>query len=139
MANDTDISNAARTAACAAILALIDAGAGPGTVEVRSGTKPAGPATAPSDGALLATLTCSDPAFGAPSNGVATANAITSDSSADNTGTASWFRVKDSNGTAIIDGTVGTSSADMIFSTVSFVAGAAISLTSWTFTVPASQ
>jgi hypothetical protein len=138
MALNTIISVAARNAACDAIVDLIDGGAGAGTVKIYTGTQPAGPGTAVGAQVLLGTLTCSDPAFGAASSGVATASAITSDTSADATGTAAWFRVLDSNAVAIIDGSVGTSSADMILDSVSIVAGGTISITSWTITMPAS-
>jgi hypothetical protein len=138
MALNTIISTAARNAACDAIVDLIDGGAGAGTVKIYTGTQPAGPGTAVGAQVLLGTLTCSDPAFGAASSGVATASAITSDTSADATGTAAWFRVLDSNAVAIIDGSVGTATADMILDSVSIVAGGTISITSWTITMPAS-
>lgn len=133
----TRISDAARSAMADAIVDLIDGGAGAGYVEIRTGTQPATVATAAS-GTLLGTLTCSDPAFGSASAGVATANSITGDSSADATGTAGWFRVYDSNNTAIMDGSISTSGADMNLDSVSIVAGGTIDITSWTVTMPAS-
>jgi hypothetical protein len=138
MANNTILSTAARNASVGGVAALLDAGAGSATIKVYTGSQPAGPGTAVSGQTLLGTLTCSDPAFGAPSNGVVTAGAITSDTSADATGTATWFRAADSNGVAVIDGTVGTSAADMILSSVSIVIGGVIAATSWTITMPAS-
>lgn len=107
---------------------LIDAGAGAGTVEIHT----AAFAT------LLATLTFSDPAFGASATGTATASAITDDTSADATGTAAVFRVKDSDANVVFEGTVSTSGADMNFNTVAFVATANVSITSFTFTSSAS-
>src|SRR5688572_78714 len=100
----TRISNASAAAACDAVVDLLDGGAGAGYVEIRTGSQPATVATAAS-GTLLGTLTLSDPAFGAAttaSPAVATANAITSDTTADNSGTAGWYRAYDSTGTAII-------------------------------------
>lgn len=137
MALNTTLSNAARSAMCDALVDLIDVG-GAGTIKIYTGTQPAGPGTAISGQTLLGTLTCSATAFGSASNGVATAAAITSDTSADATGTAAWFRVLNGSGTAIMDGTVGTSGADMNLSSVSIVAGGTISVTSWTVTMPAS-
>jgi hypothetical protein len=67
---------------------------------------------------------------------VATAASITSDTSADNTDTATWARIADSNGTTIMDVTVGTSGDDINFNTVSFVTGATVSITSLTYTQP---
>lgn len=134
----TSISTAARNAACDAIVDLIDGGTGAGTVEIRTGSKPATPATA-ATGTLLATLTLSDPAFGSAANGVATAGAVTGDSSADASGTAGWFRVKDSSGTAIMDGTVTLSGGggDMILSALDIVAGGTVNVSAWTVTMPA--
>ena len=60
-------------------------------------------------GTLLADLTCNATFAAASSNGVLTLNAITSDSSADATGTATHFRIYKSDGTtAVLQGDVGT-------------------------------
>lgn len=67
-------------------------------LRIYSGSRPANADTAPS-GTLLAELTCGTPFAPAASGGVLTANAITQDLTADNTGTASWFRLVDSAGT----------------------------------------
>lgn len=115
------------------VTALVDAGAGAGTIEIRSGTRPADADTAKS-GTLLATCTFSDPSAPAASSGVLTANAITDDSSADATGTASWFRVEDSNDNAVYDGDVGTSGSDLNLNSVAISAGATVSITSWVIT-----
>jgi hypothetical protein len=136
MALDPKLTNAAASAAADAVVDLCDAGAGAATLRIYDGTAPATADTALSGNTLLAQLTMSDPAFGAASNGVATASAITQDSSADATGTASFFRILDSNGTVIIQGTVGTSGCDLNLNTVSLVAGAAVSVTSLTYTQP---
>ena len=132
----TRISIAAAQAACNAIVDLLDGGAGAGYIEIRTGAQPATVATA-ATGTLLGTLTCSDPAFGnasAASPSVATASAITSDTNADATGTAGWFRAYDSVGTAVIDGSITATGGggDMTLDTVSIVAGGTIAITSWT-------
>ncbi len=137
---DPKISNAAALAACNAIVDRLDAGAGAGTLKIYAGSVPANVEAAA--GTLLATLTLSDPAFGDAVDinpgARATANAITSDSSADATGTAAYFRASDSDGTSSIQGTVTATGGggDLEVGTVSFVAGAVISVTSWTVTVP---
>ncbi len=142
MAAATRISNAAAIAACNAIVDLIDAGSGAGKLRIYDGTQPAGPDVAVSDQTLLAELTLSDPAFGAAADanpgGRATADTITGDTSANATGTASWFRAVDSDGNAVIDGSVGTSDADLILVTTSIVAGQPVEVTSWTVTMPES-
>ena len=82
-----------------------------GTLRIYSGTKPATVADAIT-GTLLADLTCNATFAAAASNGVLTLNAITSDSSADATGTATHFRIYKSDGTmAVLQGDVGTSGA----------------------------
>lgn len=131
----TRISTAAAKAACDAVVDLLDGGAGAAYVEIRTGAQPATVATAAS-GTLLGTLTCSDPAFGnatTASPSVATASAITSDTSADASGTAGWFRAYDSAGTAIIDGSItGTGGGgDMELDNTSIVAGGVIAISSW--------
>lgn len=138
MALQTRVTDAARNAAVDAITALINAGAAPGVVEIRSGTQPADADDA-DVGTLLASVTLNDPAFGASSAGTATADIAPEiiDASADATGTATWFRVKDSNGVKVLDGSCGTSSADMILNTTSLVAGVAFEITAWTITMPA--
>lgn len=129
------ISTAARNAACDAIVDSIDAGAGAGTLKIFTGSAPANVGDADS-GTLLATLTFSDPAFGSSSSGTATASAITSDSSIDATGTAGYWRIKDSDGTTIAQGSVGTSGADINFNSLSFVATGTCAISSLTVTVP---
>lgn len=97
--------------------------------------QPATADTAVTTQVLLAELTMNATAFGAAALGVATANAITSDASADATGTATWFRLLKSDGTTVIlDGSVGSASADLILNTVSIVAGAIIAITAFTLT-----
>jgi hypothetical protein len=131
------ISNAARSAMCDALVDLIDGGAEAGTIGIRTGAAPTNTTDANS-GTLLATLTFSDPAFGAASNGVATASAITSDTNVDASGTAEHFRIYDSNSVCIMQGTVGTSGADINFNTVTFVAGGTAAISSMTVTQPAT-
>lgn len=135
------INNNAAKAACDAIVDLLDAGAGAATVEIRSGAAPTNCEDADS-GTLLAVLTCSDPAFGSAADanpgGRATASAVTSDSSANNTGTAAHFRAKDSNGVVVTQGDVTATGGGgaMEINSTSVVAGVEVAITSWTFTVP---
>lgn len=108
-----------------------------GFMRIYSGTKPTNANTALSGNTLLAELSLNATAFGASSSGTKTANAITDDSSANATGTATFFRAFKSDGTsAVIDGTVGTSNADAIINTTSIVSGGTVSCSSWTVTWP---
>ena len=134
MALNPQLTNAVASAAADAAVDAIDGGAGAGLLRIYDGSQPATADTAVGAQVLLAELTFSDPAFGAASNGVATASAITADPSANATGTAVWFRVVTSAGTAIFDGTVGTSGADLNLNTTSIVAGAEVSVSAFTYT-----
>ena len=118
----------------AAADAVVDQADG-GSVRIYDGTQPTNADTAVGAQVLLAELPLGTPAFGAASAGVATANAITDDSSANATGTASWFRVVTSGAAALWDGSVGTSGADLNLDSVSIVAGGTVSISSFTFTI----
>ena len=103
-----------------------------GKLRIYSGTRPA---TGGATTTLLAELTLNATFAPAASAGVLTLNAITSDSSADSTGTATWARIFKSDGTTIVgDCSVGTSAADIILNTTSIVAAAAVACTSATIT-----
>lgn len=132
MATSPKRSAAAANAAVDAMTALVNGG----TLKIYSAGSgvPASVATAITDQTLLATLTLANPAFGSGSNGVATANTITGDSSADATGTASFFRILNSGGTAVFQGLCGTSGCDLNLNTTSLVSGAQVDVTSLTLT-----
>lgn len=133
MANNFKLSNSQRSA----LLDGARANYNSGYILIYTGTQPATPDTALSGQTLLAQLRFNATAWGVASNGVATANAITGDSSADNTGTATWFRMLQSDGTTVIaDGEVGTSGADLNLNSVSIQAGATVNITSMTLTQP---
>ena len=134
MANNPQITNAAASAAADSVVDLLDAGAAAAHLRIYDGSQPATADTALGAQVLLADLTMSDPAFGAASNGVATASAITADPSANATGTAAWGTLVDSNLLRVCDFTVGTASADLILNTVSIVAGAEVSVSAFTYT-----
>lgn len=105
----------------------IDKGGAAGFRRIYDGTRPATGGTATT---LLAELTHSYPSAASASNGVLTFNAITSDASANATGTATWFRDVDSAGVFVQDGSVGTSAADYILNTTSITLGVQVSCTS---------
>lgn len=108
-----------------------NAGAGAALLRIYDGSRPATGGTATT---LLAELTMSDPAFGAASGGTLTAGAITSDTSANATGTATWFRLVDSDANFVMDGDVGTSGSDLNLNTTSIVAGGTVQVTSFVLT-----
>jgi hypothetical protein len=101
-------------------------------LRIYDGSRPATGGTATT---LLAELTCNATFAPAAASGVLTLNAITADSSANATGTATWFRIVQSDGTThVMDGNVGTSGSDLNFNTTSIVAAASVSITSFTIT-----
>lgn len=111
-----------------AINSALNAGATGATIKLYTGTKPAGPDTAVTSQVLLGTLVCSKPA-GTVAGNTLTFSAVTPDSSADASGTATWARLSDSNGTAVIDidVTVTGGSGFGQMNTVNIVAGGPIS------------
>jgi len=131
MAVNPKRSNAAVNAAADAVCDLLDNG----YLRIYDGSQPANADTAVTTQTLLAELRWNAAnAFGTASGGVATANAITADSSADATGTASWFRALKADGTtAVFDGSVGTSSADLILNSTAIAAGANVAVTAFTY------
>lgn len=131
------ISTSARNAATDAITALANAGATGGKLQIRSGTQPAGP-DATATGTLLAELILSKPAFAAAANGAAALAGTPLSVNAVAAGTASWFRILDSNGVARIDGTVGISNADLIVNTTAVSTGLKVEITNGSLTMPAS-
>lgn len=131
MALNPKLSNVAANAEADAVAALANSG----KLRIYDGTQAATADTAVGAQVLLAELTFGNPAFGAAVAGVATANAITQDASADNTGTATWMRVLKSDGvTVLFDGSVGTSGCNLNLNSVAISSGAAVQVTALTFT-----
>jgi hypothetical protein len=108
------------------VVDLVDAGAAAGTLEFQT-----------SGDVEVATLTFSDPAFGAAAAGVATANAITADSSATG-GTMAKARYKDSNGTEVTACSVTATGGggDYQFNSVVVSAGQQVAVSSTIYTAP---
>ena len=117
---------AVRNSRLNAVRDAIDAGAGAGLLRIYDGTRPS---TGGTPTTLLAELTFSDPCASNASGGVLTFNAITADSSANATGTATWWRGVDSTGAAVVDGNCGTSGSDMNLNSTSITSGVQVSAT----------
>lgn len=118
-------STATKTARMNAVVTQIDAGAGPGTIEI--GTT--------GMGTVLVTLTMADP------SGTVSGTVLTFDfdpdlsNTASASGTAAEARIKDSNGTVCVSGlTVGTSGTDIVLDSVSITSGQTVTLTTGTIT-----
>ena len=107
-----------------------------GFIRIYDGAQPATADTALSGQTLLAELTFGADAFPAAVAGVLTANAITQDSSANATGTASWARLLKTDGTSVVmDGSVGTSAANVVINSTAISSGAVVSCSSLTITI----
>lgn len=131
MALNPKLSNAAANAAANAVTATLNSG----FLRIYDGTQAADADTAIGAQVLLAELTFNATAFAGAVNGVATANAIVSDSSANATGTATWFRALQSNGTSVVfDGSVGTATSNLVLNSVAISAGAAVSVSAFSYT-----
>jgi hypothetical protein len=115
----------ARNAAADAVAGLLDGG----TIEFQT-----------SGNVEVATVTFGTPAFGSAVGGVATANAITEDSSVTG-GTIAKYVAKTSGGDAVLTGTVTTiavGTGDITLSSVVLVADETLRLDGFTVTAPAS-
>jgi hypothetical protein len=108
-----------------------------GYIRIYDGTQPATADTAIVAQQLLAELRFGSTAFGAPSGGSLTANAITAGVGLV-ASSATWFRVLKSDGvTKCWDGNCGlaASTPDMVLNALAIAVGAAVSITSFTHTV----
>ena len=115
----------------------VDAGSGPGKLKIYSGAQVVDP-DAGSPSGLLATLTLSDPAFGAAAivgdNAEALANAITDETSA-SAGTAASYEVTDSDDNVKWTGTVTATGGggDLELNSTTIGAGGTVSVSSFTY------
>lgn len=106
-----------------------------GFIDILDGTQPATGDTAISTQTVLVSLGFGATAFGSTSAGVMTANSISA-GTATATGTAGWFRCyKSDHTTAIMDGSVGTSSANLILPTTTINSGQTVTCSSFTHTI----
>ena len=131
MANNLKYSAALKNARLDQITTKVGAS---GLLRIYSGSQPANPDSAVTSQVKLAELACNASAFAAAaSGGVLTASAVSS-ANAIASGTASWFRLTRSDGTPVIDGTVGTSGTDLVIDNISINSGQSVSVTSLTVT-----
>lgn len=111
-------------------------------LRIYAGAVPADADATPSSPTLLAELTLAATPFssftvGSPNGGKSIFGAITSDSSADNSGTPAYFRILDSAGTTTkCQGTAGNTGCDLNLGVSSIAAGAIVSISSGAITLP---
>jgi len=146
MANHCRLASGAAQAACNAIVDLIDAGTGAGTFVIYTGAEPDYANDAA--GTEVATCTFGDPAYAAAvadgTNHWADANftggtAITDSSATGNASAVTYFRLLDSDSGVVLQGTVGTSGADLNLNSTTIGAGASVSITALEVRVPYNQ
>jgi hypothetical protein len=100
-----------------------------GTLEIRTGTQPAAASDAAS-GTLLASITLPADAFAAASSGAKAKSGTWSDASANATGDAGWFRMKNGDDSARLDGSVTATGGggDLTLDNVSIASGQAVTI-----------
>jgi hypothetical protein len=131
MALNPKLSNAGANAAADAVARQLDNG----YLRIYAAAQPADADTALSGQTLLAELRFNATSAPAASAGVLTFNAFTADSAANDTGTAAFFRALQSDGTSVVfDGSIGTSGANLNLNSVAIQSGAAVSVSSFTYT-----
>ena len=134
MAKNTQMANATVNAQADAMATLLNNG----YLRIYDGTQAATADTALGAQVLLAELRFNATAAPAASGGLLTFNAFTADSSANASGTASWFRALKSDGTTVVlDGNVGItgSTSCLEMATTTIAAGVQVSVTSFTHDV----
>lgn len=120
----------AAAAAADAVTALAD----DGFLRIYGGSQPANADTSVTGQTLLAELVFGSPAFEPSDEGVSTATVIADEDSAVGTGTATWFRVLATDGlTALWDGSVGTSGANLNMDDTQIALGDTVSVTALTY------
>jgi hypothetical protein len=129
LALNSQIADSVCNAQADVLARLLDAG----LLRIYSGTQPATADTVLSGNTLLAELVFNATSAPAASGGVLTFNSITADSSANATGTATFFRAVKADGTTVIlDGSVGTATSNMIIAAVEITALQTVSCSSFT-------
>lgn len=133
MATNAKTLIAARNRALDAAFDVLDSG----KFKVYDSSQPTDCDTALGAQVLLANLPMNADSFAAASAASKAANAITNDSSADATGTATWVTMTTSGDQREIDGSAGTSGANANFNSVAISSGAAVACSAATITMAA--
>jgi hypothetical protein len=125
------------------VLANINISGTAGTVKIYTGSAPANLADS-ATGTLLSTCTIGDVSVSAfadtdtttlVATGQTNAGWFAQDTNCAATGTAGYFRILDYDNNPVLQGTVGTSGADLNFNTLSIVAGGKLTINSFTSTI----
>jgi|SRR5215472_10041932 len=134
-----ELATASDNAAANAVVGLIDAGAGAGTLKIYTGAQPAN-ANSAATGTLLVTVTLAKPSYGAASAGVAALLGTPLSATAVAAGTAGWFRIADSTGATVLDGAITATGGggELQLDNTSIANGQTVHLNSLSYTQPAT-
>lgn len=129
------LSVAVRNARLDAIETVLIAAGNDAILEIRSSSVPANCAAGDA-GSVLATVALPDDPFAAAASGSKAKSGTWDDNSADATGTAAHFRIKDHAGVCHMQGTVTATGGggDLTVDNTSFVAAQAFTITGFTLT-----
>lgn len=129
----TRIAVNARNQGVGAVGALLNGG----TLEIRTGSQPASPASADS-GTLLVSIPLANPAFGSPSNGQAALAGVPRQAQAQAAGTAGHARFKTSGGQVVLDVAVSdpNGNGELKLDNVNIAQGQTITISGFTLSQP---
>ncbi|MDH5528350.1 MAG: hypothetical protein OEY97_13750 [Nitrospirota bacterium] len=110
---------------------------GTAVLEIYDGVRPANADTAVTTQVLLASLPLPASAFAAAAAGASSLSAQIQDNLADASGTATWFRLRDSAGTYVIDGSVTATGGggDIELSDVNILANGTVTITAFNISI----
>lgn len=133
----TTLTAAAANQMSSALNTYINSG-GAAKLIIYSGTAPANASAALSSNTDLATFSLNSTAFSS-SGGVLTLNGVPLTVAASTSGTATFFRILLNDGTTVVvQGSVGTSGAELNLNTTAITAAVNVTITSGTVTMPTS-
>ena len=129
----TRIAVNARNQGVGAVGALLNGG----TLEIRTGSQPASPAS-PDSGTLLVSIPLADPAFGSPSNGQAALAGVPRQAQAQADGTAGHARFKTSGGQVVVDVAVSdpNGNGELKLDNVNIAQGQTVTISGFTLAQP---
>lgn len=126
-------STTARNARLTVIGTALDAGSAAGDVAVYAGSVPANVGASVGAATLLVVCELSDPSFSGVTGGVATFDTI-AEGTIVASGTATFARLRDSDGTAVVQVTAGDTNEELLFDDAGLVLGGTVDITSGSIT-----